>query len=252
MKATFLGTSDAQGVPRLLCTCRGCSDGKINRTRSSLLLELDGSKVLIDVSPDFRSQFLRELKDIPDEILITHTHYDHVGGFGDLIDLCFWNRKLVTVTSPGEVVEDLLVKFPYAEGKRYMKFNRTKEHKIKDWNITFFKVNHGANGFSYAIKLSKGGRTAVYMPDSFNLEDEQLQHLYGTDYLIIGTSYWDEQTAIETRSVYSTVEAMELVQKIKPKQVWFTHLSHDPAFLAHDLPDHMAFASDGLTIEMEV
>ena len=83
MKITILGSGTSTGVPQVGCTCPVCTstDPRDRRLRCSGLVELDGVRVLIDCGPDFREQMLR-LGDFGpiDAVLITHEHYDHVGG----------------------------------------------------------------------------------------------------------------------------------------------------------------------------
>ncbi|MGG3688757.1 MBL fold metallo-hydrolase, partial [Caldifermentibacillus hisashii] len=87
---TFYGTSDAQGVPRLLCSCPVCKSEKSynHRTRPSCEFNIDDKKFLIDISPDFKFQFhLYNNSEIPSAVLITHAHNDHIAGV-------FCNRKV--------------------------------------------------------------------------------------------------------------------------------------------------------------
>ena len=86
MKLTFLGTGTSTGVPQLRCNCRTCTsaDPRDKRLRASVLVETDGKRLLIDCGPDFRQQMLRAGSPDIDALLLTHIHYDHVGGIDDL------------------------------------------------------------------------------------------------------------------------------------------------------------------------
>ncbi|MGH9353121.1 MAG: MBL fold metallo-hydrolase, partial [Terriglobia bacterium] len=86
MRLTFLGTGTSTGVPTLGCHCSTCTsaDPRDQRTRSSVLLEYSGRAVVIDTSPDFRQQGLREGLDRLDAVVFTHTHADHVFGLDDV------------------------------------------------------------------------------------------------------------------------------------------------------------------------
>lgn len=86
MKVTILGTGTSCGVPQIGCPCKVCtsSDPRDKRLRCSSLVEVGGKRILIDCGPDFREQMLRiDFKPL-DAVLITHEHYDHVGGLDDL------------------------------------------------------------------------------------------------------------------------------------------------------------------------
>ena len=86
MKITILGSGTSCGVPQIGCPCKVCTstDPKDKRLRTSALVEVGGKRILIDCGPDFRQQMLRiDFKPL-DAVLITHEHYDHVGGLDDL------------------------------------------------------------------------------------------------------------------------------------------------------------------------
>ena len=91
MKITILGSGTSTGVPEIGCKCPVCtsSDPRDNRLRCSGLVETEGLRILIDCGPDFREQMIR-LNDFKplDGVLITHEHYDHVGGLDDLRPFC--------------------------------------------------------------------------------------------------------------------------------------------------------------------
>ena len=91
MKITILGSGTSTGVPQVGCTCPVCTsrDPRDNRLRCSGLVEVDGVRILIDCGPDFREQMIRlnDFKPI-DAVLVSHEHYDHVGGLDDLRPYC--------------------------------------------------------------------------------------------------------------------------------------------------------------------
>jgi phosphoribosyl 1,2-cyclic phosphate phosphodiesterase len=88
MEVTLLGTGDTTGTPTPGCDCETCERARergVERTRFSVHVrnERTGESLLIDASPDFRHQFLAHGVDLPDEVLITHVHFDHVDGLGN-------------------------------------------------------------------------------------------------------------------------------------------------------------------------
>ncbi|MCL9814730.1 MBL fold metallo-hydrolase [Natranaeroarchaeum aerophilus] len=92
MEVTLLGTGDTTGTPTLDCECDTCEYARehgIERTRFSVYLENDRTDeaLLIDASPDFRHQFEREDVALPDSIVITHVHFDHLDGLGNVYRL---------------------------------------------------------------------------------------------------------------------------------------------------------------------
>ncbi len=252
---TFLGTSDAQGVPRIACSCEVCEDSQQVRTRSSLLVMIDEETILIDVSPDFRHQFLQygDAKRLPTHVLITHAHNDHIAGLGDYSDLCYWQQLSSTLYAPPEVIETLERRFPYIQPQRGTAMVGTRQLTIKDVSIAFHPVSHGHNGMANAIVFTHDTFKWAYMPDSFRLRDEQKKPLFGCDHLIIGTSYYHEtHTPTAKRSVYDVQEAVELAKELSIQKVTFTHLSHavDRFRDGEYIPSHAQFAYDGKTIVM--
>ena len=90
MKVVLLGTGTSQGVPVLGCDCEVCKSSDLHdqRLRSSALIETASTRVLIDCGPDFRTQMLKQPFRKIDVVLLTHIHYDHVGGIDDLRPYC--------------------------------------------------------------------------------------------------------------------------------------------------------------------
>ena len=116
MKITFLGTGTSIGVPEMLCSCAVCGseNPKDKRLRTSVLIETGTANILIDCGPDFREQVLRYKVDQIDAVLVTHEHYDHVGGMDDLRPFSF--KKSLPVYAEQFVVEHLMQRIPYCFG----------------------------------------------------------------------------------------------------------------------------------------
>lgn len=90
MRLTFLGTGTSTGVPQIGCSCKVCTSGdpRDNRLRASVIVGIGGKNILIDCGPDFRQQILRAGSPSLDALLVTHVHYDHLGGIDDLRPYC--------------------------------------------------------------------------------------------------------------------------------------------------------------------
>ena len=86
MTITFLGTGTSQGVPVIACDCSVClsNNSMDKRLRSSILIEIDDKKFVIDTGPDFRQQMLRENIRQLDAVIFTHEHKDHTAGLDDV------------------------------------------------------------------------------------------------------------------------------------------------------------------------
>ncbi len=258
-KLTFLGSSDSQGVPRWWCSCAVCLEArasKINaRTRPSVLLELEGAKVLIDTSPEFRLQATRENLQNLDTLLITHAHNDHILGLGDVLDYLRHEGANTQIYAPESVLPQLEQRFAYAfKGKYANRFHAIPESlELHGWKIQAFEAPHGFNGTANAFKLEHDGKTWVYCSDSIGLSESILeQHFLNLELLVLGTSFWDESSAdYAGRSVYDVLEALEIVKKVKPVKTVFTHLGHGvDARDAQKLPENVILAYDGLKLEL--
>ena len=92
LKITLLGTGTSSGVPVLGCDCEVCrsKDPRDNRLRCAAMIETERTRILIDAGPDIRQQLLRVPFRKLDGVLITHIHYDHVGGIDDLRGFCVY------------------------------------------------------------------------------------------------------------------------------------------------------------------
>lgn len=153
MKLTFLGTGTSIGVPAIGCQCEVCrsTDPHDKRLRTSALLETDGGlRVLIDCGADFRQQILTQPFGKFDGVLLTHIHYDHVGGIDDLRPFCIFGD--VDVYADAHVVHGLHQTIPYCfKENLYPGVPRLHLHTIEP---------------HHPITISRTGERIVQMPAS--------------------------------------------------------------------------------------
>ncbi|MEV5028197.1 MBL fold metallo-hydrolase [Paenibacillus sp. LPE1-1-1.1] len=255
----FRGTGDSMGVPRIYCDCEVCAEARntgINRRlRSSVQIEdEDAGTVWIDCGPDFAKQLeAAELRKI-DTLLITHAHFDHIGGLVEWADACRWTTKRGLAYAPSEVIKEILDRFPWL-GNQIQFESFDQPIQLGKWQVSSWRVNHGKNGYAYAFRFENRdtGYKWVYCSDSIGLTDEQQAKLAALDLLVLGTSFYHEPFAYETRSVYDVLEAVELVRKWNPKRTLLTHMSHDIDLQKnYELPEQMRFAHTGLKIDLQV
>lgn len=243
------------GTPRVYCDCMVCEEartlGDNFRLRSSLWLEEDGEKpLLLDCGPDWRTQMERMDVRQVSQALMTHAHFDHIGGLTEWADSCRWMEKSAQLFAPQEVLSEIRARFPWIERQLNMNVN-DEGMTYGKWRITPWKVNHGKNGYSYAYHFEnkEEGIKWAYCSDSINLTDQQKAPLSGLSLLVLGTSYVDEPYPMDTRSVYDMKEGLELIKEINPNTVLFTHLSHDvDVNRDYGLPTNVRLASTGMKL----
>lgn len=252
MKLTFLGTGTSVGVPTIGCTCRVCSstDPHDKRLRASVLVESGDTRVLVDCGPDFRQQMLgREFKKI-DAVLLTHEHYDHVGGIDDLRPFCTFGE--VDVYADGNTVGDLRRRIPYCFGEsKYpgvpkINLSVVEPHRpfsIGSIDVLPIQVMHG----KLPILGYRFG-DLVYITDMKTIRKEEMEYLKGVKILIVNALRFSP----EHHSHMTVNEAMEFIRMVSPEKTYFIHMGHDIGLheeVNRQLPDDMDLAYDGQMIE---
>ena len=252
MKLTFLGTGTSVGVPTIGCTCRVCSstDPHDKRLRASVLVESGDTRVLVDCGPDFRQQMLgREFKKI-DAVLLTHEHYDHVGGIDDLRPFCTFGE--VDVYADRNTVGDLRRRIPYCFGEsKYpgvpkINLSVVEPHRpfsIGSIDVLPIQVMHG----KLPILGYRFG-DLVYITDMKTIRQEEMEYLKGVKILIVNALRFSP----EHHSHMTVNEAMEFIRMVSPEKTYFTHMGHDIGLheeVNRQLPDDMDLAYDGQMIE---
>ncbi|MBD3918963.1 MBL fold metallo-hydrolase [Paenibacillus sp. PR3] len=256
-RLTFRGTGDSMGVPRVYCDCKVCEEARITgenrRLRSALQIEDDElGQMWIDCGPDWGRQMEAAGVRAPERMLITHAHFDHIGGLVEWADACRWLERRGEAYSPEEVILEINSRFPWLN--RQIHFAKADDDlTFGGWKVRAWKVCHGKNGYSYAYRFDhdETGRAWAYCSDAIALKDVELQPLYGLDLLILGTSFYEEPYPFDTRSVYDVKEALELLKELRPKRTVFTHMSHDLDLRRdYGLPDDVQFARTGMSIDI--
>lgn len=251
----FLGTGDAMGVPRVYCSCETCmearTDGRNARLRSSVLIDNGSDFLAIDCGPDWRRQMeLQGLRSMR-RLLVTHAHFDHIGGLPEWADACRWMGYRGELYAPAEVIPVILRQYPWLSSHIDM-IPCDDGIALDGWQISTWRVNHGKNGYSYAYRLEKKGYAWVYCSDSISLGPEETKPMLGADLLVLGTSFYYEAAELSTRSVYDMTEAAELLKLVKPRRTVYTHMSHDVDIRKdYILPEGVTLAETVMRLTLE-
>ena len=114
MRITFLGTGTSQGIPMIASKDPVCmsKDPKDQRLRSSIMIEWDNVRYIVDCGPDFRQQMLRESVCSIDGVFFTHEHSDHTAGIDDLRPFTYKMGE-VPIYAIGRVIDNLKTRFAY-------------------------------------------------------------------------------------------------------------------------------------------
>jgi len=239
------------GVPTLGCHCAVCesTDPKDKRMRPSVLLEYNGRTVVIDTTPDFRSQALRINLDRLDAVLYTHGHADHILGLDDVRPYNAKQQSSVPIYGSTETLSILRRQFAYIfEAAPTVSSLPQIEMCEVDGPFELFGAKITPIGAFHGPHPVLGYRigTVGYLTDFSLVPDQSKKLLLGLDHFVL------DALRYEPHPMHSNVEqSLALVDELKPKQAWFTHICHD---LGHEeanskLPEQVRLAYDGLTFE---
>ena len=252
MRLTFLGTGTSCGVPTIGCQCRTCqsTNAKDKRLRCSALIESEQTQLLIDCGPDFRQQAMSLPFRRIDGILITHAHYDHMGGMDDIRPYCQFGE--INVYADPIARKGLLQMLPYCFAEhRYpgvpaIQLHEIHKHepfRIGDLDIMPIEVmHHDLPILGYRI-----GRL-TYITDMKTINDEELPYIEGTEMLVVNALRQRPHHSHQTLD-----DAIKFARLVGAQQTFLIHSSHDIGL--HDevnasLPPDIQLAYDGQRVEI--
>ncbi|PYY00062.1 MAG: MBL fold metallo-hydrolase [Acidobacteria bacterium] len=256
MKATItvLGSGTSMGVPTIGCDCQVCtsSDAHDRRTRPSILIGYNQRFVLIDSTPDFRQQALRENIRRIDAVLYTHGHADHILGLDDLRPLTFKREQKLPLYADEPTANIIERMFAYAFDPEST-YSTRPQVALQRLNGTLelfgakfqpLRVLHGDSEIT-AFRFG----TAAYLTDFSSIPEPTMQVLQNLDVLFLDAL---RRRPHPTHS--SLDESVKIVERLKPRRAFFVHMSHD---LAHEetnrhLPSNVRLAYDGMKLEFEI
>jgi phosphoribosyl 1,2-cyclic phosphate phosphodiesterase len=253
MKITFLGTGTSQGVPVIACDCEVCrsADMRDKRLRSSISIEKDGWRIIIDCGPDFRQQMLRENIHSVDAILVTHGHKDHLGGLDDVRAFNYINHLPAQVYASGKVQRIIKLEFAYAFEKNpypgvpeiVLHSLTNKPFAINGQEIIPIRALHYQNDqYVFGFRIDD----FTYITDAVKISEKEKKKIRGSKVIVLN--------ALRKQKHYSHFnleEALALMHEFKPERGYLTHISHQMgtfASVSAELPGFVKLAFDGLTL----
>ncbi|MDX9748491.1 MAG: MBL fold metallo-hydrolase [Paludibacter sp.] len=245
---TFLGTGTSTGIPLIGCKCDTCSstDKKDKRLRASVLVETNDTTLLIDAGPDLRQQLLLHRITYLDGILVTHEHYDHIGGLDDVRPLGNMN-----VYAEEGVLHSIRRNMPYCFAEnRYPGVPMLHLHTINTEPFSIYTTRIQPLRLMHARLPILGFRIGdfAYLTDVKTIPKETFTLLRNLKVLVLNALRHEPHIAH-----LNLDDAIEMAQRIGARKTFFTHFSHDIGkheIVSLNLPENIELAFDGLQIKV--
>jgi phosphoribosyl 1,2-cyclic phosphate phosphodiesterase len=249
---TFLGTGTSGGVPMIACTCYVCSSAsaKDKRLRSSIMVQSDTTTLVVDTTPDFRTQMLRENIRKLDAVIFTHPHKDHIAGLDDVKAFNFFQKKPMDIYANVLTQQALKREFAYVfADDKYPGIPNVNMHTITnetfmvgDIPVTPILVYHlqmPVIGFRFG--------SFIYITDANWIDEREKEKIKGNDTIVLNALRKKEHI-----SHFSLQEAVDLADELQIPNAYFTHISHQLGTheeINKELPSNRQLAWDGLKLK---
>lgn len=240
------------------CGCDVCQSihPRNKRLRSSIILGLPAGNLLIDTTPDLRTQFLREGIGVAHAVAYTHEHADHIFGLDDLRLFSFRIDGPVPLYCEPNVERRIRHSFDYAFNagpqthagaipRLCVRSIGLEPFEVLGARVRPMRLLHGPN---YQVLGFRFGNIA-YCTDTNFIPEESFKVLEGVEVLILD-ALRDEPHATH----FHLAGALQAIERVGPQQAYLTHISHDLEYEATNrrLPAGVELAYDGLRLELKL
>lgn len=261
LRVTVLGCGGSSGVPQV-----GGADGRGDwgvcdpgeprnrRSRTSIAVVGDAGTLLVDTTPDLRSQLLDCAVARVDAILFTHGHADHVTGLDDVRGLNRILGRPLSAIGTKRTLDDVSQRFPYAfQPWRPPGFFRPvlTRREIEPGQAvraagldveTFIQDHHFMP--TLGLRIGRFG----YSTDVVALDDAAFTALKGIDTWLVGCF---QRRPHRTHAHVDLVASW--VERLRPRRTILTHMGTDLdwSWMQSNLPDGIEPAHDGMILDVD-